>query len=68
MASGGRRAYPAPMTIEEFPTQPLLRVAAAPICDACGQPFRSGALKLDDLNVVAAICQPCNAERIAAGA
>lgn len=53
------------MTIEEFPTKPLLRVPAAPICDACGQTFRSGAIKLDDLSIVAAICQPCNAQRAA---
>jgi hypothetical protein len=56
------------MTIEAFPANPLRRVAAPPVCDACGQPFRSGALKLNDLEVVAAICQPCNAIRAAAGA
>ena len=53
------------MTIEEFPAQPLRRIPAAPLCDACGQPFRSGAIKLDDLNVVAAVCHPCNASRAA---
>jgi hypothetical protein len=55
------------MTIEAFPAHPLRRVPAPPVCDACAQPFRSGALKLDDLEVVAAICQPCNAIRAAGG-